>query len=176
MPFSQAYKGRELAVITQILAIFGVVEQPQLRQFFDYMNDNEYGKVLSVLKREGLAYFTSDGRYVSTSRYAMNYEKCQDAVMTFWAFIHFRDYIQDFCACDPPSILTFAYENKNCDLIPGNPANIAAINAQADEILEKSIRFIVVNDPHDAEYLVPRLKNDYLVLLESNQVKKICKL
>ena len=165
MSFSHVYKGRELAVIGQILSVFGVVKQCQLRQLFSYMSDNDYGKILSVLKREGLAYFTSDGRYISTSRYSMNYEKCQDAVLTFWAFIHLRDRIQDFCACDPPSILTFTTEDKNCDLIPGSPSNMAAINVQADNMPENNLRFIVVKNLRDAEDLLPRYENDYLMLV-----------
>ena len=165
MSFSQIYKGRELAVIGQILSIFGVVEQCQLRQLFSYMSDNDYGKLFYVLKREGLAYFTSDGRYVSTSRYSANYGKCQDSVLSFWAFIHLRDRIQDFCASDPPSILTFATEDKNCDLIPGSPANMAAINIQADNMPENNLRFIVVKNLRDAEDLLPRYENDYLMLV-----------
>lgn len=63
MKFSGTMKGRELTVIIKLLTIFGVVEQRQLRLLFDYMPTNAYGKVLSHLKREGLAYFSVDGRY-----------------------------------------------------------------------------------------------------------------
>ncbi len=176
MTFAKAHRGRELATIVQILAIFGTVEQRQLRKLFGYLSDYKYGKVLSVLQREGLAYLSADGKYISNSRYSMDFKTCSDTALAFWVFIYFRNKIGDFCASDPPSILTFSAEDKNYDLIPGSPDNIPAINTQADTVHEDTVRFIVVKDKGDARALVPRLKNDYLVLVGSDGVKQIYQL
>lgn len=176
MKFSKASKDRELPVIIQLLTIFGVVEQRQLRILFDYMDDNDYGKILSTLNREKMAYFSPDGRYISTNRYSLDHGKRLDAVLAFWAFIQMRDRVLDFCSSDPPSILSFSSADKDYDLVPGSPQNIGAINQQAESIPEKTIRFIVVKDLDDAESLHPRSRNDYLVLVGVDGVKQMYQL
>ena len=175
MKFSSTMKGRELTVIIKLLTIFGVVELRQLRLLFDYMPTNAYGKVLSHLKREGLAYFSVDGRYISTSRYSMERGRELDSVLTFWAFIHLRDRILDFCASDPPSLLSFTFEDHDYDLIPGTTENVPAINRQAVTIQAETVRLIVVKDLADVSELEERSVNDYLVLVGTEGVEKIYK-
>jgi len=176
MKFSKASKNKEITVIIQLLTIFGTIEQRQLRILFDYMSENDYGKILTVLKREGIAYFSPDGRYISTNRYSLDHGKKLESVLTFWAFIHMRDRVLDFCSSEPPSILSFSSGDKDFDLVPGNPQNTDAINAQAETISAKTVRFIVVKDLDDAENLVPRPNNDYFVLVGAEGVKQMYKL
>jgi hypothetical protein len=42
---------------------------------------------------------------------------------------------------------------------------MAAINIQADNMPENNLRFIVVKNLRDAENLLPRYENDYLMLV-----------
>ena len=171
MQFSKRNKGRELPIIIQILTIFGVVEQRQLRLLFSHLTDAAYGKIISVLKREGLAYFSADGSYISTSRYSMTHKNLQDSITTFWVFVHLRDRISDFCASDPPAILTFSASDKEYDLLPGSPENIPAINLQADSISEDTIRLIAATDMEAIRDVESREKNDYLALVDEGGVR-----
>ena len=40
--------------------------------------------------------------------------------MAFWAFIQMRDHVLDFCASEPPAILSFSSADKDYDLISGS--------------------------------------------------------
>lgn len=176
MVFSKSNKGREVSIIIQLLTIFRTVEQVQLRRLFDYMSDADFGRVMSVLRREGLVYFTPDGRCISSSRYSMNHGNSQDSILAFWAFIHYRRRIQEFCPSDPPSIISFSSSGKDYDLIPCRPQSVPEINKQADCLASKTIRLLVVEDLTHSEGLVPRLENDYLVLVDQNDGCKMYKL
>ena len=171
MQFSKRNKGRELPVIIQILTIFGVVEQRQLRLLFGHLTDNDYGKIMSVLKREGLVFFSADGSYISTSRYSMAHKNLRDSVTTFWVFVHLRDRVSEFCASDPPTILTFSAAGKEYDLIPGSPEIIPAINLQTESIPEDTIRLIAATDMEAVRDVEAREKNDYLALVDEGGVQ-----
>jgi len=174
MTFAKTHRGRELPTIIQILAVFGTVEQRQLRQLFRYLGDYDYGRILARLKREGLAGFSDEGGgTISAGRYSGAHADPADAALVFWAFLHMRDRIRDFCASDPPAILTFTAAGKSYDLIPGSAGNIPAINAQAETAPEDGGRFIVVRDLADAKDIRLRPENDYLVLTGSDGVKQI---
>ncbi len=173
MPFSKDFKGQELTVLIRLLTIFGVVEHRQLRMLLNYLNDSDYGKILSALKREGRVYISPDNRYVSLSKYAMNHSRKQDSICTFWAFIHLKNRVKDFCASEPPSILTFSSGIADFDLVPGSKQNIAAINAQADVISAATTRFIVVSSLDEKDALEPRPDKDYLVLIDQDHVSNI---
>lgn len=104
----------------RLLTIFGVVEQRQMRLLFDHMSNRSYGQILARLRQEGLAYFSPDGQFLATSRYSLDHGKTQEAIMAFWAFIQMRDHVLDFCASEPPAILSFSSSDKDYDLISGS--------------------------------------------------------
>ena len=130
MKFSNTVRRREVAFMIRLLTIFGVVEQRQMRLLFDHMSNRSYGQILARLRQEGLAYFSPDGQFLATSRYSLDHGKTQEAIMAFWAFIQMRDHVLDFCASEPPAILSFSSADKDYDLISGNrgPRPAAAIS------------------------------------------------
>lgn len=67
MSFKSMVKGHELAYVTKILAIFGAVEERQMQRLFSFLSDSEYGKIMTLLAREGQFYRTPDARYEAIS-------------------------------------------------------------------------------------------------------------
>lgn len=160
----------------RLLTIFGVVEQRQMRLLFDHMSNRSYGQILARLRQEGLAYFSPDGQFLATSRYSLDHGKTQEAIMAFWAFIQMSDHVLDFCASEPPAILSFSSADKDYDLISGSQRNIPSINASRTLVPEASVRLIVVDDMKSLDELIPRDDNDYGVLTGSDGVEQIYKL
>lgn len=176
MKFANAARGREVAFFIRLLTIFGVVEQRQMRLLFDHMSNRSYGQILARLRREGLAYFSPDGQFLATSRYSLDHGKTLESVMAFWAFIKMRDNVLDFCASEPPAILSFSSAAKDYDLIPGSRQNIPSINAAHTMIPEATVRLIVVDNLDLLDEIKPRVANDYGVLVGSNGVEQIYKM
>ena len=166
MKFSNTVRRREVAFMIRLLTIFGVVEQRQMRLLFDHMSNRSYGQ----------AYFSPDGQFLATSRYSLDHGKTQEAIMAFWAFIQMRDHVLDFCASEPPAILSFSSADKDYDLISGSQRNIPSINASRTLVPEASVRLIVVDDMKSLDELIPRDDNDYGVLTGSDGVEQIYKL
>lgn len=173
MKFAYAARDREVAFIIRLLTIFGVVEQRQMRLLFNHLSNRSYGQILARLRREGLAYFSPDGQFLATSRYSLDHGKTLESVMVFWAFIKMRDNVLDFCASDPPAILSFSSAAKDYDLIPGSKQNIPAINAARTVVAEATVRLIVVDDLSTLDEVEPRLVNDYGILVGPNGVEHI---
>lgn len=176
MKFANAARGREVAFFIRLLTIFGVVEQRQMRLLFDHMSNRSYGQILARLRREGLAYFSPDGQFLATSRYSLDHGKTLESVMAFWAFIKMRDNVLDFCASEPPAILSFSSAAKDYDLIPGSRQNIPSINAARTMIPEATVRLIVIDNLDLLDEVEPRTANDYGVLVGSNGVEQIYKM
>ena len=176
MKFSNTVRRREVVFMIRLLTIFGVVEQRQMRLLFDHMSNRSYGQILARLRREGLAYFSPDGQFLATSRDSLDHGKTQEAIMAFWAFIQMRDHVLDFCASEPPAILSFSSADKDYDLISGSQRNIPSINASRTLVPEASVRLIVVDDMKSLDELIPRDDNDYGVLTGSDGVEQIYKL
>ena len=166
MKFAYAARDREVAFIIRLLTIFGVVEQRQMRLLFNHLSNRSYGQILARLRREFLA----------TSRYSLDHGKTLESVMVFWAFIKMRDNVLDFCASDPPAILSFSSAAKDYDLIPGSKQNIPAINAARTVVAEATVRLIVVDDLSTLDEVEPRLVNDYGILVGPNGVEQIYKM
>lgn len=176
MKFANASRGREMAFAIRLLTIFGVVEQRQMRLLFDHMSNRSYGQVVAKLRREGLAYFSPDGQFLATSRYSLDHGKTLESVMVFWAFIKMRDNVLDFCASDPPAILSFSSASKDYDLIPGSRQNIPSINASRTIVSEGTVRLIVIDNLDLLDEVESRADNDYGVLVGSNGVEQIYKM
>lgn len=176
MKFANAVRGREVAFFIRLLTIFGVVEQRQMRLLFDHMSNRSYGQILARLRREGLAYFSPDGQFLATSRYSLDHGKTIESVMAFWAFIKMRDNVLDFCASEPPAILSFSSAAKDYDLIPGSRQNIPSINAARAIIPEATVRLLVIDNLDLLDEVEPRISNDYGVLVGSNGVEQIYKM
>ena len=147
MKFSKSVRKREAAFIIRLLTIFGVVEQRQMRLLF-----------------------------LATSRYSLDHGKTQESIMAFWAFIRMRDHVLDFCASEPPAILSFSSADKDYDLLSGSRRNIPSINASRTLVPDASIRLIVVDDLIVLDELTPRDNNDYGVLVGSDGVEQIYKM
>lgn len=67
MTFAHLTKDREFAVMTKLLTIFGIVEARQMRELFSHMSDGQYGRIMAQMQREGLAYRTPDGRFLTST-------------------------------------------------------------------------------------------------------------
>lgn len=176
MKFANAARGQEVVFFIRLLTIFGVVEQRQMRLLFDHMSNRSYGQILSRLQREGLAYFSPDGQFIATNRYSLDHGKTLESVMAFWAFIKMRDNVLDFCASEPPAILSFSSAAKDYDLIPGSRQNIPAINAARTMIPTATVRLIVTNSLDLLDEVEPRAANDFGILVGPNGVEQIYKM
>ena len=106
----------------------------------------------------------------------LDHGKTLESVMVFWAFIKMLDNVLDFCASDPPAILSFSSAAKDYDLIPGSKQNIPAINAARTVVAEATVRLIVVDDLSTLDEVEPRLVNDYGILVCPNGVEQIYKM
>ena len=169
MSFASRVGNRQIAMITRLLDCFRVVENRQMAELFSYMG-NDYGRVMARLHREGLAVRSSDSRYLTCSEFVLDRTVIASSVMCFWAFIKIKDKVQDFCAGDPPAIVTVAAKNKDYDLIPIKPNNINLINSTIDDIPERSVRFLVTRDLQLVANIDRRVKNDYVLLVGDDGV------
>ena len=176
MKFANAARGQEVVFIIRLLTIFGVVEQRQMRLLFDHMSNRSYGQILDRLRREGLAYFSPDGQFLATNRYSLDHGKTLESVIAFWAFIKMRDNVLDFCASEPPAILSFSSAAKDYDLIPGSRQNIPAINAARTMIPAATVRLIVTDNLDLLDEVEARAANDFGILVGPNGVEQIYKM
>ena len=169
MSFAKRVGNRQIAMITRLLDCFRVVEDRQMTELFSYMGNN-YGRVMARLYREGLAIRSTDSRYLYSSKFAFERTDIISSVMCFWAFIKIKDKVQDFCAGDPPAVVTVAAGDKDYDLIPVRPDNIDLINHTVDDIPERSVRFLITNDLQMIVNVDRRMKNDFVILVGDNGV------
>lgn len=176
MSFAKLSHNRELALITQLLAIFGVVERGQMRELFSHLSDSQYGKILTLLSREGLAYRSPDSIYLASSKFTASRIDKENSVMCFWAFILIKDKAQDFCAGEAPAILTVASKSKNYDLIPLNGRNAQQVNEASEEIPSGTIRYLITRDLQHITTIDRRMKNDYVIHVGDKGVTEIYEL
>ena len=54
MSFARKSKGCETATILQLLSIMGAVEDRQLRILFAHLSDQDYGRILYRMQRDGV--------------------------------------------------------------------------------------------------------------------------
>lgn len=172
MSFARKSKGNETATILQILSIMGAVEERQLRALFSHLSDQDYGKVLYHLQRVGAIYRSPDAVYVAMNRMAMDRTDVKSSVMAMWAFIHMKDKMLDFCAGNPPAVVTFTAHDRDYDLIPV-AYNISAVNESLTYTPDRTIRFLVVDSEHELSGLEFRFKNDYGVIVDGAGVRSI---
>ncbi len=165
MTFANTVKGREIAYVTRLLNIFGVVEQRQLRSLFSHMSDGEYGLLLSRLNSEGMICWLKDGTELAASRLTAG-RRSKEKIRCFWAFIRLKDKIRDFCAADPPALASILTSKEDCLLIPVTDDNSGAINAHAASLPDETIRFFVARSIQDIDGIVPRGENDYVLLID----------
>jgi glutaredoxin-related protein len=175
MKFSQRSKGCEVAIIMQLLPILGAVEERQLRLLFSHLTNKQYGQVLYRLQREDAIYRTADARYLSTSKMAFERTNIVASVWTFWAFIHMKDKVGDFCAGNPPAVLSFSSKGLDCDLIPVID-NRDEINSLIEGIPAKTLRFLIAGQEKDFDGLTTRPHEDFGIIIDSMGVKSILKL
>ena len=163
MKFSTATKDKEVAYITHLLSIFGIVEVRQMRMLFSHLSDAKYGKIMARLHQEGLVFHDPRGKYLSTSRYALNKAKIQDSVRTFWAFIKMKDKAKNFCSGEPPALISFSTGKTDCDMIPVNAENIGEVVSNTADMPENVRRLLIVTDMDELDSMTFRPKNDYVM-------------
>jgi len=163
MSFVGTVKGRELAYITRILSVFGVVEERQMRTLFTFLSDKDYGRIMTRLQREGLVYRTSDAKYLAVSEFTYAKADVESSVRCFWAFIQVKDKMQDFCAACPPAIVTIASKAKDYDLIPLDAKTIELVNESLEDTDERGVRFLVTDDLMNIAKIERREKNDFVI-------------
>lgn len=167
MTFAHLTKDREFAVMTKLLTIFGIVEARQMRELFSHLSDGQYGRIMAQMQREGLAYRTPDGRFLSTSRYSLQIAEKRDSVMCFWALIRVKNFLLDFCAGVSPAILSFTSKAADYDLIP--------INSRTKELLREEeppakdlVRIFVAEAMNEVSDIPTRKENDYIIVVEKD--------
>lgn len=163
MTFARAVKNKELAYISRLLSIFGVVEERQMRLLFQHLDSKDYGKIMTRLHREGMIYRTPDAKYIAPSELTAMRADRRNSVLCFWAFIQIRDKAQDFCVGEPPAIISVASKSTDYDVIPLSKENISLINEMGDEIPERSVRYLVTDDLKLVSGVERRMKNDYVL-------------
>ena len=163
MTFARAVKNKELAYISRLLSIFGIVEERQMRLLFQHLDSKEYGKIMTRLHREGMVYRTPDAKYLAVSELTANRADRRNSVLSFWAFIKIRDKAQDFCMGETPTIITVASRTIDYDIVPLSKETIPLITEQGDEIPERSVRYLVTDDLQLVSGVERRFKNDYLL-------------
>lgn len=163
MTFARAVKNKELAYISRLISIFGVVEERQMRLLFQHLDSKDYGKIMTRLHREGMIYRTPDAKYLAPSELTAKRTDRRNSVLCFWAFIQIRDKAQDFCKGEPPTVITVASKSTDYDVIPLSKENIPLINKLGDEIPERSVRYLVTDDLKLITGVERRMKNDYVL-------------
>ena len=118
MSFASKYRGKELTVMVKLLSVFGVVEVRQMRELFSHLDTKKYGKIMTLLHREGMVYTTPDAKYLASNRMSAAKVDISSSVSCFWALISIKDSIQDFCAGEMPALLTVSATGFDYDLIP----------------------------------------------------------
>lgn len=163
MSFAKAVKGRELAVMTKLLSIFGIVEARQMRELFDHLSNKQYGQIMSRLTREGLIYHSPGAKYLTTSRFTV--QKCHigESVRAFWAFIKFRDNVLDFCGSSPPVLISFTSGQSDYDLIVPSTKALKLLKDPEFDVNERTVRLFVVSSVDELSGVDIRPKNDYAV-------------
>jgi len=170
MSFKSIVKGHELAFVSKLLTIFGAVEERQMRQLFSHLSDSEYGKIMTRLYREGFFYRTPEAKYLTSTRVLLDKVNIQSSVACFWAFLELKDRICDFCIGETPAIITLAAKSTDYDLIPVTARNTQLINNSAEELPEKTVRFLVTRDLNLLTGIERRMKNDYAIHVDDRGV------
>lgn len=170
MSFKSTVKGHELAFVSKLLAIFGAVEERQMRQLFSHLNDGQYGKIMTRMDREGLFYRTPEAKYLTSTRALLDKVNIQASVACFWAFLELKDRVRDFCVGEMPAVITMAAKASDYDLIPVTEKNTQLINDSAEDLPEATVRFLVTRDLNLLTQIERRMKNDYAILVDDNGV------
>ena len=168
MSFTTRLKGREMAYVTNILTIFGVLEQRQIRLLLGHMSDDEYAKLLARLYREGQIHLADGGNLLAASRLTMGQTESRNSILCFEGFLYLKDKIRDFCAGPPPAIVTITTKTKMGDLIPVNEGNAEEINGQMDAIPKDANRFLITRDKDCLMGLFRRESNDYVLYVRED--------
>lgn len=168
MSFATTAKKQEFTFIARLLTVFGIVEERQMRQLFKHLPAAKYGRIMTSLYRQGLAYYTPDGKYIATNEFQAARADRKSSVLCFWAFIHIRNQVQDFCAGMAPALVTVAASTTDYDLIPLTDDNIALINEMGEEIPEHTVRYLITDDLHRIVKVNRRIKNDYVLQIQED--------
>ena len=168
MSFASRSSKKELLIISRLLSIFGIVEERQMRILFKHLPPKNYGKIMTRLHREGLLYYTPDGKYIASNSIQAKNSDCRSGVLGFWAFIKIRDKMQDFCAGESPAIATVASFDTDYDLIPITEDNLVRINEMADDVPDHTVRYLITDDLQKIVGVDRRMKNDYVLHINDN--------
>ncbi len=168
MSFESSVKGHEVSYITRLLEVFGVVEQRQMRTLFSHLSDEAYGKILSRLSKEGQIFWAKDGIRLAASRLTMERTSYESSAMCFWVFVKLKRDVVDFCAGDPPAIVTISTKSSVIDIIPVSSGTIDEIDWGMEAIPDQTKRFLVTKDLQLLAGVARRFKNDYVLLVDDS--------
>lgn len=163
MSFKRLSKGREMFYMSDLLRIFGTIEEKQLRMLFFFLTDAEYGKILAKLSRECRVSRRKGWRYISGSEQLAKTTNIDESVRLFWAFTEMRKIMTDYCEASAPVKLSFMVEDQECDLLYLTKENRKAVEEHGEGIAEQIKRFIVVADMKAAEGTEFREENDFVM-------------
>ena len=163
MLFCNLTKNREVAVISQLLAIFGTVEVRQMRALFSHLSDARFGRIMFRLEREGIVYHNPGGRYLSSSWCAAGRTDPAASVRTFWAFIRVKDRLESFCGGDGPVLVSVSNGADELDMIPVRADSAGEIAAHAAAVPKDVKRLLIVSSAEEADGLAFRDRNDFLM-------------
>lgn len=170
MSFASKYRGKELTVMVKLLSVFGVVEVRQMRELFSHLDAKKYGKIMTLLHREGMVYTTPDAKYLASNRMSAAKVDISSSVSCFWALISIKDSIQDFCAGEMPALLTVSATGFDYDLIPVSEKALSLINDTCFELPDGVRRLLVMRSINDAVKIERRMKNDFVIVVGEDGV------
>ena len=92
MSFASKYRGKELTVMVKLLSVFGVVEVRQMRELFSHLDTKKYGKIMTLLHREGMVYTTPDAKHLPRIDVGGEGRYQQQRILLLGAYQHQRQH------------------------------------------------------------------------------------
>ena len=164
MSFATMVKGKESTVILNLISIFGVIEDQQLRELFDFMSGNQYLHIIKELQHNSVISWSENRHFIFSSRPLFERIDIDGRILCFSAFKYIKNNVREFSIGPPPTVVIVSNGSKTYDLIPIK-AGIEAINAQADLMPDDAVRFLVGRNLSEYEGVVHRFRNDFAALV-----------
>jgi len=176
MSFASMAKKKELYYTEMLLSCFKVLRLTQLRSLFPNLKDEEFGRLLYRLPREGSAFIDRNGGVIKCNKEQVMNEENELRMMCAWVLINMRSYVTDITPGVHLGILTISAGRKTYDLIPVTKQIVQDINHTDWDDLKTDARIFVMKDISIAEELEVRAEKDYAYVVDANGVKEIFEL
>lgn len=164
MSFAEAVKGKEEIAILNLVSIFGVIEDQQLRDLFDFLPSRSYLRIIKEFQHNGVISWSEDRHFIFSSKPLFERIDIDGRVLCFSAFKYIKNNVREFSIGPPPTVIIVSNGATTYDLIPIN-VGIEAINAQADMMPDDAVRFLVGRELSEYAGVIHRFNNDFAALV-----------